>query len=104
MASVDYPVMRRPRLKGGIGANAAVMLWAIAAVIGISIGFPWGLLAGILALLIQGVLMWAFKEDHKILAVYGLYATLPDEFHAGIPPHHSINSTRPDKFGKGVSQ
>lgn len=104
MASVDYPVLRRPRLRGGIGGNTAVLIWAITGLVGLVIGLPEGLFVIIPALLIQGVMLWAFRTDHKVMEVYALYATLPDEFEAGIPAADSKKSSRPQFFGKGVSQ
>lgn len=104
MPSVDYKVLRRPRLRGGIGGNVAVLLWAGTGLIGLFIGLPWGLLVIIPALIIQGSLLWAFRADPKILEVYGLYATLPDEFRAGIPLAYSMKLSRPEKFAKGVAQ
>ncbi len=102
MASIDYVVLRRPRLRGGIGGNTAVLLWSITGIVVLVIGLPFGLIATIPALLVQGVLLWAFRTDHKILEIYALYATLPDEFQAGIP-HDSVQQlTRPEHFGKGV--
>lgn len=104
MASVDYQVLRRPRLRGGIGGNTAVLIWAITGMVGLVIGLPEGLFALIPAFLIQGGMLWAFRADPKVMEVYALYATLPDEFEAGTPAADATTSSRPQFFGKGVSQ
>ena len=53
MASIDYVVLRRPRLRGGIGGNTAVLLWSITGIVVLVIGLPFGLIATIPALLVQ---------------------------------------------------
>lgn len=104
MASIDYPVLRRPRLKGGIGGNTAVLLWSCAGLTVLAVGLPWGTAAVIPAMLVHGVLLWAYRSDPAILQTYARYASMQHDYQAGIPYSGADKDTRPDGFGKGVGQ
>lgn len=101
--SVDYPVLRRPRLIAGVGAKTAVVIWAIAGLVGLFLGLPWGLVTVAPALIVHTVTIWFFKVDHRIFENYGAYATMPNEYRAGLPCDGEKAPSRPARFARGIS-
>lgn len=101
--SRDYPVLRRPRLSGGVGIRVAVILWSVTGMIALVIGFPWGLLVTAPAAIIHAALSWAFKGDAHIFENYAVYATMPNEYRAGLPCDGELATSRPDKFARGTA-
>lgn len=100
--AVDYPVLRRPRITAGVGAKTASMIWSICAVISLTVGMPWGLLAIPIAALVHKVISWFFRIDHKIVDLYLLYEYVPNDLKAGLPSHGEKFDSRPFGFGKGI--
>lgn len=101
--STDYPVLRRPRLTAGVGYRVATLLWSGFAVVALLIGFPIGLIAAIPTFMIHAALSWAFKIDHTIFENYAIYATMPNEYRAGLPSDREAAVSRPDRFARGIS-
>jgi len=99
----DYPVLRRPRQKFGIGQKPATVIWAGAAIGTFSAGFPWALGVVLVALLIHVGMMWAFRFDSKIIEMYTDYQASPDVLHAGLDCQHSVNLSRPKGWGRNIS-
>ncbi|UUZ66559.1 hypothetical protein LP417_33955 (plasmid) [Polaromonas sp. P1-6] len=101
--SIDYPVLRRPRLTAGVGVRTAVLTWSVAGIAAMSIGLPWGLLALLPGALVHGSLAWFFKIDPKIFENYAAYSLMPNEYRAGLPMDGEEARSRPEGFGRGIS-
>lgn len=85
--------MRRPRLRAGVGAKTATMIWMLTTVGVLFIDLPDGLLLLPVGVLMHVGLAWAFKSDPEVFAMYSAYEALPNVWAAGNgagdPPHVS---------------
>ena len=103
LAAVDYPVLRRPRITAGVGAKTASMIWSLCAVAALSVGLPWGLVFVPITAVIHKAISWFFRIDHRIVDIYLLYETVPNDLKAGLPCHGERFDSRPAGYAKGVS-
>jgi CHASE2 domain-containing sensor protein len=99
----DYPSLRKPRLKFGIGQLSATIIWSLAGIGAFTVGFPYGAIPIFLAAVAHGCLMWAFRTDPKILEMYSDYQSTPDQLHAGLDCHLPVITSRPTGWGKKIS-
>lgn len=100
--AVDYPVLRRPRITAGVGAKTASMIWSICAVITLTIGMPWGLIAVPFAAIIHKGISWFFRIDPRIVDLYLLYELVPNDLRAGLPSHGEKFDSRPFGYARGL--
>lgn len=96
----DYPALRRPRLKAGVGAKTATMIWAVVATIALMMGFPWGLASIPVGAFVHGGLKWFFAKDPHIMAIYVVHEIVPNNLHAGFPSHGEQSGSRPSGYSK----
>ena len=96
----DYPALRRPRLKAGVGAKTATMIWAVVAAIALIMGFPWGLIFIPIGAITHGGLKWFFLKDPHIMALYVVHEIVPNNLHAGFPSHGEVTGSRPSGYAK----
>ena len=100
--STDYPVFRRPRVKAGVGFEAATLIWGIGGGSAFAMGFPWGISVLVVTVVVHGIATWFYRFDQKIFDMYAHYSSTPDEFRAGIHSHGENSKSRPIGFGKEV--
>ena len=101
--SVDYPVLRRPRLSAGVGFKTATTIWSMVALIAMSIGLPWGVGVLPFGAIAHGALAWLFKKDDRIFEVYLSYESMPTRCRAGLPVEGERATSRPKGFARGLS-
>ena len=101
--SLDYPVLRKPRLVSGIGFRTALLLWCGAGAGGVTVGMPFGMIFVVIAAAVHLSLSWFFKIDPRLFENYAAYATMPDEYRSGLPCLGEIASSRPAGFGQGCA-
>lgn len=96
----DYPALRRPRLSAGVGAKTATMIWSIAMMFVMLIGFPWGLGLLPVAGVVHIALSWFFRKDHQIMALYVVHEVVPNNLFAGHPSHGEFWRSRPRGYAR----
>jgi hypothetical protein len=101
--SVDYPVLRRPRLAAGVGFRTATTIWSITVLIAMLVGLPWGLAVLPFGATAHGALAWLFKSDDRIFEIYVTYESMPTRCRAGIPIFGERATSRPKGFARGLS-
>lgn len=52
---------------------------------------------------IHKAISWFFRIDHRIVDIYLLYETVPNDLKAGVPCHGERFDSRPAGYAKGVS-
>ena len=87
----------------GVGTRTGVLLWSIFGTAGLLTGLPWGLLVLVPAALIHACLAWFFRIDPQIFENYAAYASMPNEYRAGLPCDGEDARSRPPGFGRGIS-
>ena len=98
----DYPALRKPRLKAGVGAKTATMIWLAGVIILLILGVPWGLLGLALGAMAHLGLRWLYEKDHRILSVYSTHAVVPNTLHAGSPSHGTSSVSRPRGYAQNL--
>ena len=98
----DYPALRRPRLKAGVGAKTATMIWSFVMMVVVLIGFPWGLLIVPVGAAIHGGLAWFFKKDPAIMSLYVVHEVVPNNLYSGVPSHGESWQSRPNGYAQGI--
>lgn len=98
----DYPALRKPRLKAGVGAKTATMIWLSAVIVLLLLGFPWGFLGIPLGAALHLGLRWMYDKDPRILDVYATHAIVPNTLHAGFPSHGESATSRPKGFAQSM--
>jgi hypothetical protein len=79
----DYPILRRPRLRAGVGTKTATMIWMMTTVGVLLVDLPMGLFLLPIGGLFHVGLAWAFRHDAEIFALYTAYEALPNTWVAG---------------------
>ena len=87
----------------GVGTRTAVLIWSVAGITALFIGLPWGLFASIPAFILHTAMAWFFRIDHRIFENYAAYASMPNEYRAGLPADGEIATSRPARFARGIS-
>lgn len=98
----DYPALRRPRLKAGVGMRTATLIWAMTAMVWVLLGVPWGFAALPVGAFIHAVLAWAFKKDDQIMALYVVHEVVPNNLYSGLPSHGEKMLSRPRGFARDL--
>lgn len=98
----DYPALRRPRLKAGVGARSATLIWSITAMVGLLVGIPWGLLAIPVGTGVHMGLRWMFAQDPQLVGLYLVHELVPNNLHAGQPSHGEASSSRPRGYARNL--
>lgn len=94
----DYPILRRPRLRAGVGTKTATMIWMMTTVGALLVDLPMGLLLVPVGGLIHVGLAWAFRSDSEIFALYTAYEALPNTWVAGTGLGDGSHSSRPKGY------
>lgn len=98
----DYPALRRPRIRAGVGVRSATMIWSLTTMSTLAIGLPWGLLALPVGALVHGGLAWFFKKDPQVMYLYVVHEIVPNNLQAGWPSHGETWVSRPRGYGNGL--
>jgi type IV secretory pathway VirB3-like protein len=102
-ASIDYPVLRRPRLAAGVGFRTATSIWSVTALVVMTVGLPWGLGVVPFGAVIHGVLAWLFRKDDRIFEIYLTYEALATRCRAGLPSEGEQSAvSRPKGYARGL--
>lgn len=99
----DYPALRKPRLRGGVGARTATLIWSVVTMAAVVIGLPWGLAVLPLGAIAHGGLKWLFQQDHRIVDLYLVHEAVPNNLHAGYPSHGERASSRPKGYARHIN-
>lgn len=67
------------------------------------IGLPWGLMGAIPAFILHTVMAWFFRIDQRIFENYAAYASMPNEYRAGLPVDGEVATSRPSRFARGIA-
>jgi type IV secretory pathway VirB3-like protein len=94
----DYPILRRPRLRAGVGAKTFALIWMLAFVGLVLVDLPWGLLMVPVGGIVHFGLAWTFRADHEIFALYTVYEALPNTWVAGNGLGDPLHASRPKGF------
>lgn len=101
-----HVALNMPRLSYGVSPKALGYIYAppaIGTLLIVSVmDWYWAAIPIALALTAHGVLMWAFKKDHRIFEILAKYSLMADEYHPEARENLPPGLERPHKVGRGL--